>query len=195
MTPAQPRRIEDGHRAAVVVLDGRQLLIWTQRAMRGTRTRTTDFADPGLTAEASVGKSGIEFLRQLLCGEAPAAPIQATLGFELLEVSDGFAKAQLVPGEHLYGTFNSVQGGVAGALLDAAMATAVLTTLDAVTLPSTATLTVHLTRPMTTRMTAVVCEGWVVHRGSRLVTAEGRIADDQGRLLAHGSATYALNPR
>ena len=163
--------------------------------MRGTRTRTTDFADPSLTAAAAVGKPGIEFLRELLRGEAPAAPIQATLGFELLEVSDGFAKAQLVPGEHLYGTFNSVHGGVASTLLDATMASAVVTTLDALTLPSTATISVHFTRPITVRMLAVVCEGWVVHRGSRLVTAEGRIADDQGRLLAHGSATYSLGTR
>ncbi len=32
-----------------------------------------------------------------------------------------------------------------------------------------------------------------MHRGSRLVTAEGRLTDEQGRLLAHGSATFALN--
>jgi len=163
--------------------------------MRGTRTRTTDFADPSLTAEASVGKPGIEFLRELISGTVPPAPIQSTLGFELNEVGDGFAKARLVPGEHLYGAFNSVHGGVAGALLDATMAAAVVTTLDALTLPTTATLTVHFTRPITSRMLSVLCDGWVVHRGSRLVTAEGRIADDQGRLLAHGSATYALGQR
>jgi uncharacterized protein (TIGR00369 family) len=164
-------------------------------AMRGTRTRTTDFDDPSLTAAAAVGKPGIDFLRALIGGEAPAAPIQATLGFELIEATDGFAKLQLVPGEHLYGAFNAVHGGVASALLDSAMAGAVVTTLDALTLPTTATISVHFTRAMTTRMAKVVGEGWVVHRGSRLVTAEGRLNDDQGRLLAHGSATYALTPR
>lgn len=163
--------------------------------MRGTRTRTTNFDEPSLTAAAAVGKPGIEFLRELIRGETPPAPIQATLGFELLEVTDGFAKAQLVPGEHLYGAFNAVHGGVASALLDSVMAAAVVTTLDALTVPTTATLTVHFTRPVTTRMANVLGEGWVVHRGSRLVTAEGRLNDDQGRLLAHGSATYALAPR
>lgn len=163
--------------------------------MRGTRTRTTNFDEPALTAAAAVGKPGIEFLREVIAGETPAAPIQATLGFELTEVTDGFAKASLVPGEHLYGAFNAVHGGAASTLLDAVMAAAVVTTLDALTVPTTATLTVHFTRSMTTRMASVVCEGWVVHRGSRLVTAEGRLNDDQGRLLAHGSATYALSPR
>jgi uncharacterized protein (TIGR00369 family) len=163
-------------------------------AMRGIRTRTTDFSDPSLTAEAAAGKPGIEFLRELIRGEAPTAPIQVTLGFELVEVEDGFARAQLVAGEHLCGTFNTVHSGVASTLLDACMTAAVVTTLDAVTAPTNATVTVHFTRPITARM-VVVGEGWVVHRGSRLVTAEGRLADDQGRLLAHASATYALVPR
>lgn len=163
--------------------------------MRRTRTRTTDFDDPSLTAAAAVGKPGIEFLRELINGDAPPAPIQATLGFSLVEVTDGFAKAELVPGEHLYGAFNVVHGGVASTLLDSTMAAAVVTTLDALTLASTATITVHLTRPITVRMTKLLCEGWVVHRGSRLVTSEGRLNDEQGRLLAHASATYALTPR
>jgi uncharacterized protein (TIGR00369 family) len=163
--------------------------------MRGTRTRTTEFNEPSLTAAAAAGKPGIEFLRELIAGKAPAAPIQVTLGFELVEVSDGFAKLQLTPGEHLFGALNAIHGGVSSTLLDSAMGSAVMTTLDAVTAGSTVALTVHLTRTMTLRTTKVVAEGWVVHRGSRLVTAEGRINDDQGRLIAHGSATYALSER
>jgi len=163
--------------------------------MRGTRTRTTDFDDPSLTAEGAVGKPGIAFLRELIAGELPPAPIQVTLGFELVEVNDGFAKAELVPGEHLYSAFNAVHGGVVATLLDSVMTAAAVTTLDALTVCTTATLTVHLTRTLTVRTAKVLAEGWVVHRGSRLVTAEARIHDDQGRLLAHGSATYALAPR
>jgi len=163
--------------------------------MRGTRTRTIDFDEPSLTADAAVGKPGIAFLRELVAGEIPAAPIQATLGFELTEVGDGFAKAELIPGEHLYSAFNAVHGGVVATLLDSVMTAAAVTTLDALTVCTTATLSVHLTRTLTLRTTKVVAEGWVVHRGSRLVTAEGRINDDQGRLLAHGSATYALAAR
>jgi uncharacterized protein (TIGR00369 family) len=163
--------------------------------MRGTRTRTTEFDEPSLTASAAVGKPGVEFLRQIIAGEVPAAPIQATLGFELVEVSDGFAKLQLTPGEHLYGALNAIHGGVTATLLDSAMGSAVMTTLDAVTAGSTVTMTVHLTRSISLRTAKVVAEGWVVHRGSRLVTAEGRINDDQGRLLAHGSGTYVLTER
>ncbi|HYP90879.1 MAG TPA: PaaI family thioesterase, partial [Polyangiaceae bacterium] len=92
-----------------------------------------------------MGKPGIAFLRELVAGEIPAAPIQATLGFELTEVGDGFAKAELIPGEHLYSAFNAVHGGVVATLLDSVMTAAAVTTLDALTVCTTATLSVHLT--------------------------------------------------
>jgi uncharacterized protein (TIGR00369 family) len=163
--------------------------------MGGTRTRTVDFAEPSLTAAGALGKTGLEFLRDIIARKVPAAPIQATLGFELLEVSDGFARFELLPGEHLFGPLNAVHSGVPAALLDCVMGSAVMTTLDAATGYSTATLTTHLTRAITERTTKVLADGWVVHRGSRLVTAEGRLTDEQGRLLAHGSATCAIAPR
>jgi uncharacterized protein (TIGR00369 family) len=163
--------------------------------MSGSKTRSVEFQDPALTASGAVGKRGIEFLRDIIAGKLAAPPIQATLGFELLEVQDGFARFQLLPGEHLYGWQNAVHGGVAAALLDAAMGAAVMTVLDASVGHASAGLTVHLTRAITSRAGKVLAEGWVVHRGSRLVTTEGRLTDDQGRLLAHGSATAALVER
>jgi len=163
--------------------------------MAGTRTRTVDFDEPGATSVGALGKPGIEFLREIIEGTLPAAPMQAALGFELVEVADGVARFELIPGEHLYGPLNAVHGGVASTLLDSAMGAAVITTLDARTTCSTATMTVHFTRPINSRTVKVLAEGWVVHRGSRLVTAEGRITDEQGRLLAHGSATLALSER
>ena len=163
--------------------------------MGGKRTRTVDFDDPSLTASGAAGKTGIEFLRDIIAGKVPAAPIQATLGFELLEVTDGFARFQLVPGEHLYNPLNAVHGGVAATLLESAMGAAVMTTLDAAHGSTTAALTVQFTRAITSRTVKVLAEGWVVHRGSRLVTAEGRLNDEQGRLLAHGSATCAVVER
>jgi uncharacterized protein (TIGR00369 family) len=163
--------------------------------MAGKLTRCFDFDEPGVTAAAALGRPGIEFLNDVIAGKVPAAPIQATLGYQLVEVSDGFARFELTPGDHLYGSANAVHGGVAATLLDSAMTAAVTTTLDAATGYTTATLTVHLTRAITSRTVKVTAEGWVVHRGRRLVTAEGRLTDEQGRLLAHGSATCAHTER
>jgi uncharacterized protein (TIGR00369 family) len=163
--------------------------------MSGTRTRTVDFQDPSLTASSALGKTGIEFLREIIAGKVPPAPLQATLGFALVDAQDGFARFELVPGEHLFNAMGAVHGGVAATLLDSAMGAAVMTTLNVSTGYTTATLTVHMTRAITLRTSKVTAEGWVVHRGSRLVTAEGRLNDSEGRLLAHGSATCAISER
>lgn len=163
--------------------------------MGASRTRTVDFEEPSRTANAALGRPGIEFLRELIAGTTPPPPLQITLGFQLLEVDDGLARYELVPGEHLYGAQNTVHSAVASALLDAAMGAAVTTTLDATTTFNLATLTTHVTRSIGARTLKVLAEGWVVHRGSRLVTAEGRLTDDQGRLLSHGSCTCVLVER
>lgn len=163
--------------------------------MGGKRTRMTRFDDPTAAAAATAGKSGLAILQEIIAGRAPPAPIQSTLGMELVEAGDGVAKLQLEPGEHLYGSFSVVHGGVTATLLDAAMGAAVLTTLDATTSASTTALSVHFTRAVTSRQLRVTADGWVVHRGSRLVTAEARLTDEQGRLLAHGSGTYSVVER
>jgi uncharacterized protein (TIGR00369 family) len=142
-----------------------------------------------------VDKPGIELLREVIAGKRPAPALHATLGFELAEVQDGFARLHALPAEKLYGWQDSLHSGVAAALLDAAMTAAVTSVLDATTTSSTVGLNVHLTRAITARAGKLQAEGWVVHRGSRLVTLEGRLTDEQGRLLAHGSATAALSDR
>ena len=163
--------------------------------MSGTRTRTVDFEGPAALLAAARDKAGIDVLRELSSGKLPAAPIQVTLGFDLVEVQDGVAKFQCIPGEHLFGATGAVHGGVTATLLDSAMSAAVMTTLDAATGHATANLNVHLTRSISLRTGRMIVEGWVVHRASRLVTAEARLNDEQGRLLAHGTATYALTER
>jgi uncharacterized protein (TIGR00369 family) len=146
----------------------------------------------GPVSDVSQGKSGLELLLEAITGKLPTGPLMSTLGCQIVEVSDGFARLQLV---QLYSPTHAVHGGVLSAVLDAAMGAAVLTTLDAKSGYTTAALTAHLTRAITPRTAKIIAEGWVVHRGSRLVTAEGRLSDEQGRLLAHGSATCALTER
>jgi len=159
------------------------------------RTRSIKFEDPSVIAAAAVGKSGLDFLKQLLAGTVPPMPVQLTLGAQLVEVEDGLSRWELLPGEHLYGAQGVVAAGVPAALLELSMSAAVQTTLDAATAATTVALTTHLTRAITTRIDKIRAEAWVVHRGSRLVTAEGQLTDETGRLFAHGSVTCSLAER
>jgi uncharacterized protein (TIGR00369 family) len=159
------------------------------------RTRKVTWADPSATAAGVRNRTGLEFLAAIVNGAVPAAPIQATLGFELVAVEPGMARFRLVPGEHHFNPMNSVHGGVACTLLDSAMSSAVMTTLDERTGYSTADLTVHLTRPIHLDTGIVTAEGRVLHRGKRVATAEGRLTDVDGRLLAHATTTCVLMER
>jgi uncharacterized protein (TIGR00369 family) len=56
-------------------------------------------------------------------------------------------------------------------------------------------LKVNFTRPITTETGRVLCEGRVMHRGSRVATAEARLtAAESGKLLAHGTTTCLIFP-
>jgi uncharacterized protein (TIGR00369 family) len=168
-------------------------MVWIDgKRMGGKRTRTIEYDEPVAPSAGSVRKTGLEQLRDVVTGTSPPAPIESTLGFRLVEVSDGLARLLFEPAPHLYNSEGAVHGGVAVTLLESAMSAAVLSTLDAVTSHASATSTTHFTRAISPRMLKITAEGWVVHRGSRLATAEARLHDEQGRLLAHGSATFTL---
>lgn len=163
--------------------------------MKNERTREVSWEDPMTTAKGVQGRTGIAFLRAILDGTLPPAPIQRTLGFDLIAVEEGLARFQMTPGEYLYNPMNGVHGGVACTLLDSAMGCAVMSTLDEKTGYLTADIVVHLTRPISVDTGPMVAEGRVVHRGSRMATAEGRLTDKEGRLLAHATATCVLADR
>jgi len=159
------------------------------------RSRTIRWHDPVTTARAAAGRTGMEFLRAIVAGEIPPAPIQYTLGFDLVAVDEGVVRFRCLPDESHYNPMNGVHGGIACTLLDSAMGSAVLTTLDETKAYTTVDLTVHLTRPITTRTGPIVAEGRVVHRGGRVATAEGRVTDERGTLLAHATTTCLIIDR
>ena len=159
------------------------------------RTRTHEWADPALiAATADGGRSGLELLEALARGEVPPPPIMSTLGFDPdgFAVGPGWARFALTPGEHHYNPIGSVHGGVAATMLDSALGCAVHTTLEAGVRYTTVDLRVTFVRPLTATTGTVRCEGRVIHVGSRVATAEGRITDADGRLYAHGTATCLI---
>ena len=48
---------------------------------------------------------------------------------------------------------------------------------------------VNFVRPVKVDGVKLTCEGTTIHVGGRVATAEGRVTDDQGRLVAHGTTT------
>lgn len=154
------------------------------------RTRTVTWDDPFTVLRAAPGRTGIEFLQQLIDERLPPPPIARTLDFRITEVSEGRAVFRGEPGEFLYNPIGSVHGGYAMTLLDSAMGCAIHSTLQAGETYTTLEAKVNFIRPISSDTGPVRCEGALLHRGDRIATAEGRlIAERTGKLLAHGSTT------
>jgi uncharacterized protein (TIGR00369 family) len=152
-----------------------------------TRTRTFQWSDPATLVDAAAGSTGLAWLGRIVAGELPQAPISAALDFALVLAEHGHTQFRAVPAEYHYNPFGTVHGGFVTALLDSAMLTAVLSTLDAKSGVTTAQLSIHLTRPITAATGPLVAEGRVVHVGSRLATGHGELRDERGNLLAHAT--------
>jgi uncharacterized protein (TIGR00369 family) len=143
------------------------------------------------TPEEIRSLSGLDFLRRLMDGGTPP-PIAALLGFQLAEVAPGYALFTMTPELRHYNPIGSVHGGVACTLLDSCMGCSVQTTLAKGQGYTTLELKVNLVRPITASTGPVRAEGRTLHVGRRSATAEGKILDAKGALLAHGTTTCMI---
>jgi uncharacterized protein (TIGR00369 family) len=167
----------------------------TQLTDSPTRELTVSWTDPAALAERGMQMSGLEYMRALAAGDLPGAPIAALMGFDGIEVEEGRAIFTCVPGEQHFNPIGVVHGGLAMTLLDSAMGCAVHTTLPAGTGYTSLEVKVNFVRAITAATGRVRAEGEVVHRGSRIATAQGRIvAEDSGKLLAHATTTCMVLP-
>ena len=111
--------------------------------------------------------TGLEFLRAIVAGELPTAPIQELLGFALDEADEGRVVFALEPGERHYNPIGSVHGGVAATLLDSAMGAAVHSTLPQGSGYATLEVKFNLVRAITADTGRVLAEGHVIHGAGR----------------------------
>jgi uncharacterized protein (TIGR00369 family) len=135
------------------------------------------------------GRSGLDFLRAIIAGELPGPPIGRVLNFRPIRAEAGRVMFQGEPTADFYNPIGSVHGGWAATLLDSCMACAVQSTLAAGRGYTTVELKVNLVRALSTDTGPVRAEGWVVHGGRQIATAEGRLTGADGKLYAHGSTT------
>ena len=153
------------------------------------RTVTITWQDPKPLAEAGRSLAGIDFLRAIRDGKLAAPPIAELLGFRLAEVEPGYAVFELTPAEQHYNPIGVVHGGLAMTLLDSAMGCSVHTKLPAGSGYTTLEVKVHLVRAVLASTGRLRAIGRLVHLGSRVATAEGRLEDAAGKLFAHGTTT------
>jgi uncharacterized protein (TIGR00369 family) len=85
-----------------------------------------------------------------------------------------------------------VHGGLTATLLDSCMGLAIQTMLEKGVGSTTLEFKISLVRAVTLETGRITAEGKVLNCGRRVGTAEGRLTDAQGRLLAHGTTTCMI---
>ena len=138
--------------------------------------------------------SGLEFMQGIMQGRFAPPPIAAALKFELIEVTAGFAVFEGVPEFAFYNPIGVVHGGYAATLLDSCMGCAVHASLPAGQAYTTLEFKINFVRALTDKTGRVRAEGRVIHPGSRAATAEGKLYDGRGKLLAHATTTCLVFP-
>jgi uncharacterized protein (TIGR00369 family) len=145
-----------------------------------------------VSADRQKEMSGLEFVQGLVDGSLPLNTIAQTLGYDVIEAASGRVVVTATPsGIHL-NPAGTVHGGFAATLLDSCMGLAVQSTLAKGIGQTTLEFKISLLRPITSETGEIKAEGVVLSRGRRVGTAEGRITDGKGRLLAHGTTTCLI---
>jgi uncharacterized protein (TIGR00369 family) len=145
-----------------------------------------------VSADRQKEMSGLEFVRGLVDGTLPLNTIAETLGYDVTEVEKGRVVVTATPsGSHLNPS-GTVHGGLSATLLDSCMGLAIRSTLEKGVAQTTLEFKISLVRPITPETGLIKAEGVVLSSGRRIGTAEGRITDQQGRLLAHGTTTCLI---
>ena len=135
---------------------------------------------------------GIDFVRAIFAGKLPTPPIMQTVEPFDSTAEPGVVVFHSIPGFRHYNPIGSVHGGYAATLLDSAMGLAVHTLLPAGTGYTTLEFKVSFIKGMTEDTGPVRTEGRTLNVGRRAATAEARITDTKGRLLAHATTTCLI---
>jgi uncharacterized protein (TIGR00369 family) len=136
--------------------------------------------------------TGLEFVQGLVDGTLPLNTIAETLGYDITEAREGRVVVSAVPTSAHLNPAGTVHGGFTATLLDSCMGLAIQSTLEKGVVQTTVEFKITLIRPITPETGLITAEGVVLSRGRRIGTAEGRIADSNGRLLAHGTTTCLI---
>ena len=136
--------------------------------------------------------SGLEFVQGLADGTLPLNTIARTLGYDVTEAASGRVVVTAEPSDDHLNPAGTVHGGFSATLLDSCMGLAIQSTLEKGLGSTTLEFKISLVRPITPETGTIRAEGIVLSCGRRVGTAEGRITDSKGRLLAQGTTTCLI---
>lgn len=136
-------------------------------------------------------QTGLEFLTALKNGEISASPMAHTLPMQLIEVSQGKVIYKVTPTMEHRNIQGGVHGGFCATALDTATGSAAHTMLEQGVGYGTIDLNVKMIRPLQVD-TSYYAQAELINAGRNILTTEGKIVDEQGKVYAFASATLMV---
>jgi uncharacterized protein (TIGR00369 family) len=149
--------------------------------------RNTEYGVTPTQVMASM--AGIDFVRAIFERRLPEPPIMQTIELFDCSAEPGAVTIHSIPGFRHYNPFGSMHGGYAAILMDSAMGLAIHSMLPAGSGYTTLEFKISFIKGMSKDSGTVRTEGRTLSVGRRAATAEARITDAKGRLLAHATTT------
>jgi uncharacterized protein (TIGR00369 family) len=156
------------------------------------RERTFTWTNPLELATQLFNAEGIAWLLAFKARELPPPPILSALGMDIENVEEGRVAFSMHAEEWMCNPAGVVHGGMTATLLDTVLTLAIMTKLPPGSSAQTIDMNVHYVRPILPTGEKIVAEGEAVHLGSTIGTAEARVHNAAGKLVAHGTATLAI---
>ncbi|MFE5840221.1 PaaI family thioesterase [Streptomyces niveus] len=145
-----------------------------------------------MTTADLTAMTGLELLRWAAKQPTDRPSIGRLLGMTFDELEEGRVVLSLSTKPDFANPLGSVHGGIAATLLDSALGCAVHTTLPAGVGFTTLELKVNYIRGVAVDAGRLTAVGTTIHVGRRTATAEGRVTDERGKLIAHATTTCMI---
>ena len=156
------------------------------------RTRTITWQDPGPGTLQGLSMPGIDYMQAVMKGELPAAPIAATMQFDLVEAEVGRVVFTCTPDESAYNPIGAVHGGLVCTLLDSVAGCALHSTLPQGKGYTSVEIKVSYLKAVRLSSGLLTATGAVVKAGSRVGFTEGVVTDASGAIVATASSTLLV---
>lgn len=122
-------------------------------------------------------------------------PFHKILNIEIVSVGDGTAVVHSLPEAKFENAMGRMHGGYIASILDAVMGSAVATKVTGGQAFGTVDLNAKYVRKIDVTTGKLIATANVIHAGRSLLTVEAKVADEAGKLYAHGSGTFMVYPK
>lgn len=138
--------------------------------------------------------NGLAYLTAIKNGEIASSAMSDIIPMRLTVVRESYVEYEVRPDQRHFNLQGGIHGGFCATVLDSATGAAVHTTVDSGVSFSTIDLNVKMIKAMKSGETYTAI-GEVIRSGRNVLTSEGRIIDQDGKIYAFGSATLLVTHR